>query len=81
MTIFNTVLYQNSYFYHVFGAFVLFCTIFTLHSWHMFLMYLDVKGEICPLMIISFYLYSLSCTVIPRLTKIIIPELHSLAET
>ena len=34
-----------------------FYTAFTLHHWHMFIMYLDVAGEISCLMIFSFYLY------------------------
>ena len=40
-----------------------FVTIFTLHSWNMFLMYLDVKEEISCSIIFSFYMYSLSCVI------------------
>ena len=40
-----------------------FCTVFTLHSWHMFLIIVHVKREISPLMSFSFYIYSLSCVI------------------
>ena len=32
---------------------------FTLHSWHVFIMYLDVQGEICCLMLFNVYIYSI----------------------
>jgi len=30
---------------------------FTSHSWHIIVMYLDVKGKICGLMIFNDYIY------------------------
>ena len=32
---------------------------FTLHSWYVFIMYLDVQGEICCLMLFNVYIYSI----------------------
>ena len=39
-------------FYTEIVVLIRFCTVFTLHSWHMFFIYLDVKGEMSRLMIV-----------------------------
>ena len=46
--------------------FGVFRSVFTLHSSHGFLTYLDVKGEISGLTVFSFCMCSLSCTVMAR---------------
>jgi hypothetical protein len=54
---FKIVLYQNSYFIHVFDVFVIFTVSYGILDIYVSI-YFDVKREISRLMILSFYMYS-----------------------
>jgi len=42
--------------------YLLYC--FTFHYWHIIVMYFDVQLESCILMLLSFYMYSIACTIV-----------------